>query len=317
MSGDPVAARASQSLGPPKPLARVVVTLVDGATDVALTVRLGGGLRVTVTVADSPPPGAGVATQTGTVPTDARSEIGIAACNRVVLRTVVGFAAPFQYATENALKLLPVNVSVTGDSAPARNRFGLTEVSVGAGFDAGLSDCNASNTLTRGTVVPTPAGRVSVIGRPVRRNVSRIRLTPAPGTACRSTAQVPVTWGVAIEVPLRTRVPTTGNRRGDRVARREHDRNGATFEKTTPDCPCSTEPTLIADEMHAGDAIAVPVSLPDAMTLATPIDRRLSIAGLYGWSSQGAENVVPPRLMLTDDELSARGATRRPVPGPR
>ena len=135
MSGDPVAARASQSLGPPKPLVRVVVTLVDGATDVALTVRLGGGSRVTVTAADSPPPGAGVATQTGTVPTDARSVIGIVACNRVVLRTVVGFATPFQYATENALKLLPVNVSVTGDSAPARNRFGLTEVSVGGGFE--------------------------------------------------------------------------------------------------------------------------------------------------------------------------------------
>ena len=43
------------------------------------------------------------------------------------------------------------------------------------------------------------------------------------------------------------------------------------------------EPTLIADEMQPGAESAVPEPLfPAATTVATPIDRRLSITGLYG-----------------------------------
>src|SRR5258707_1268882 len=86
------------------------------------------------------------------------------------------------------------------------------------------------------------------------------------------------------------------------------DRNDATFEKYDTWLDLSIDPTLTADEMHPGDARALPSpSLPDAITLATPIDRRLSIAGLYGWSSHGAVKVAPPRLMLTATTLS--GAT--------
>src|SRR5687768_13187077 len=62
----------------------------------------------------------------------------------------------------------------------------------------------------------------------------------------------------------------------------------------------SVEPTLIADDTHAGaDRFDVDPLFPAATTAATPIERRLSMIGLYGWSSHGAANPPPPRLMLT------------------
>jgi hypothetical protein len=47
-----------------------------------------------------------------------------------VLTTDVGFTTPFQEATENASKPLPVSVNVTGEM-PARTRDGATDVRVG------------------------------------------------------------------------------------------------------------------------------------------------------------------------------------------
>ena len=55
----------------------------------------------------------------------------------------------------------------------------------------------------RGAVTVPPA-LVSVTGRPVLRSAERIVETLASGTACFSTAHVPVTCGVAIDVPLST-----------------------------------------------------------------------------------------------------------------
>src|SRR5437660_12344800 len=79
------------------------------------------------------------------------------------------------------------------------------------------------------------------------------------------------------------------------------DMNDAMFENHDTTSDLSVEPTLTAVEMHPGlDSELVKPLFPAAMAVAIPIDRRLSIAGLYGWLSHGAENVEPPRLMLTD-----------------
>src|SRR5690242_12675829 len=57
--------------------------------------------------------------------------------------------------------------------------------------------------------------------------------------------------------------------------------------------------------MQPGDEREEPdPSLPAATTVATLIDRRLSIAGLYGSLSHGALKSDPPRLMLTATTLS-------------
>src|SRR3954454_19676643 len=103
VSGEPACDRVSQSLAPPKPLASVIVTALDGATDVALTVSTAGGSIVTLTDAEVPPPGAGVATKTcAEVPVMAPA--GTIAVSDVVLVTVVVKGVPFHEADENALK---------------------------------------------------------------------------------------------------------------------------------------------------------------------------------------------------------------------
>ena len=57
--------------------------------------------------------------------------------------------------------------------------------------------------------------------------------------------------------------------------------NGATFENQETWFDLSVDPTLIADEMQAGVEIPDLEELfPDATTVATPIDRRLSMLGL-------------------------------------
>ena len=70
-----------------------------------------------------------------------------------------------------------------------------------------------------------------------------------------------------------------------------------------PELPSSVDPTLTALEMHAGKAKAVCSirRFPEAMTVAIPIERRLSIIGLYiGFAeSQFDEYFPPPKLILT------------------
>ena len=59
-------------------------------------------------------------------------------------------------------------------------------------------------------------------------------------------------------------------------------------------------PTLTALEMHAGAFIRlVEASLPEAITVAMPTARRLSIIALWGSLSHGLRNSWLPRLMLT------------------
>jgi hypothetical protein len=95
-----------------------------------------GAVTVKVLAADVPPPGAGVATVTGTGPWVAMSAAEIVARSWVALTTVVGRAPPFQRTTDVATKPLPFTVSVSpvlpagvlvGDSVPATGTGAVTE----------------------------------------------------------------------------------------------------------------------------------------------------------------------------------------------
>jgi hypothetical protein len=85
------------------------------------------------------------------------------------------------------------------------------------------------------------------------------------------------------------------------------ERKGALFEKgeiasaVVPNEPSSVEPTLTAVEMHAGKLSAEEKpSFPEAITVAIPTERRLSMATLRGSVSQFEEDRPPPMLMLTE-----------------
>ena len=159
--------------------------------------------------------------------------------------------------------------------------------------------------LTRGTVAVPPV-RVSAIGRPVWRSALRIVPTLAPGTASRSRPHAPATCGAAIDVPLNAWNVPPGTEDVMTSPGATSERNDATFENHEMWFDLSIDPTLMAEEIQAGVEIPhVAEPFPDATTVATPIDRRLSMIGLYGWVSHGAANVVPPRLMFTATTLSA------------
>ena len=69
--------------------------------------------------------------------------------------------------------------------------------------------------------------------------------------------------------------------------------------------PSSTEPTLTADDMQPGAPIEpVNPSFPEAITVAMPIDRRLSIAVFTGAFTVSQVDWrkyrPPPRLMFTE-----------------
>ena len=81
----------------------------------------------------------------------------------------------------------------------------------------------------------------------------------------------------------------------------KRDRIGATFEKLETWLLSVVEPTLTAEEMQEGLPIWLTLpSFPDAITVAIPTDRRLSMIGLSGSSSQYVELRPPPRLMFTE-----------------
>src|SRR6185503_17574487 len=159
---------------------------------------------------------------------------------------------------------------------------------------------SARSTWILGRVVPVPA-RGSVIGSPVLVSASRISSTVAVGAACFRMAQAPATCGAAIDVPLDTAKLSPGYREMISSPGANSDRKGATFEKSATRSSFVVAPTLTALDTHAGAlSWLVDPSLPDAMTVAMPAARRLSMNGLYGSSSQAALNSPPPRLMLTE-----------------
>src|SRR5262245_60707630 len=83
------------------------------------------------------------------------------------------------------------------------------------------------------------------------------------------------------------------------------DRTGPTLENDETTSDLVVEPTLTADETHDG-ALSCEVApvLPDAATKAMPTERRLSMKGLAGSSSQLPTNAPRPTLRLTDEKLN-------------
>src|SRR5262245_21128926 len=136
LSGALTGATASQSCGAPRPLVSVTVTLAPAAMLVALIVKTGAGLIVTVSVAETPPPGAGVITDTRAVPADAMSLALIDAWRTVALTNVVGRSTPFHRTTDEDTKLLPDTVSVNA-GPPAMTFAGDTALTTGTGLNDG------------------------------------------------------------------------------------------------------------------------------------------------------------------------------------
>jgi hypothetical protein len=79
------------------------------------------------------------------------------------------------------------------------------------------------------------------------------------------------------------------------------------YEATTSDLVVA--PTLIAEDMHPGElsAFLIP-SLPAAIVVAMPTDRRLSMMNFSGSESQAEVNRPPPRLRFAaaNDRLALR-----------
>src|SRR5260370_25275033 len=84
-------------------------------------------------VEEVPPSGAGVKTVTCAVPAVATSLAGMFAVSCVALIKLVGRGEPFQRTTESAIKLLPLTVSLKGES-PLLALAGEMEVRPGSGL---------------------------------------------------------------------------------------------------------------------------------------------------------------------------------------
>jgi hypothetical protein len=85
-----------------------------------------GLLTVKVSAPDTPPPGAGVETETWAVPAVAMSAAVMAACRLVPETKVVARALPFHSTLEDDMKFAPVTVSVK-PAPPATTELGFTE----------------------------------------------------------------------------------------------------------------------------------------------------------------------------------------------
>src|SRR5215831_18938042 len=202
----------------------------------------GGGSIVKGSEVDVPPPGAGVKTVTGTVPTVARSVAAIVACSVPVSSVVVGRFAPFQRTTERALNPLPFTVMVT--AVPIRAWLGDRDTACGAGLVTGVSDARAWKIRIRGVVTPWPKmNRVSVIGNPVCCKAFSPVLTVMEGTACLSRANAPATCGADIDVPLSSAYPPPGTDELIDSPGASSDRKGAMLEKNDTSSDRLLEPT--------------------------------------------------------------------------
>src|SRR5919198_3902443 len=119
----------------------------------------------------------------------------------------------------------------------------------------------AERTRMRGLTTPL---RASVIGLPVDCSAFRTVGTSAEGLMPFRTAQAPATCGVAIEVPLRTANPPPGTDELIEPPGASSSTSGDELENEETVSFFSVEPTVIADEMHAGKLTAfVKPLLPD------------------------------------------------------
>src|ERR1044071_5554653 len=122
------------------------------------------------------------------------------------------------------------------------------------------SALSAASSCMRGFVMPL---RLSVMARPVSLSAVKTCVTVAVGSFDFITAHAPATCGVAMDVPWKFAKPPPGT--DERITLPGGSRFSmlALFEKeemvsAAPDpLPSLTEPTLTAEEMHAGPDIAL------------------------------------------------------------
>jgi hypothetical protein len=139
----------------------------------------------------------------------------------------------------------------------------------------------APATLIRFFVSPL---RLSSTDCPLERSAASTSLTAAPGTACFIRAHAPATCGAAIEVPclLAYWLPVIDDRITEPGASSESCEEEFENDETRSSV-VFVEPTLIADEVQAGDEMAFDEPLlPEAMTVAMPTARRSSMIVFSG-----------------------------------
>src|SRR5262245_45844838 len=106
---------------------------LDGLIPVIVGAGGSGTLEiVNVCAFEGPPPGGGLKTVRGAVPTAARSLAGMLAVTRVAETNVVVRSAPLKRTTELVVKFVPLTVSVKA-ALPTMADVGLILVVVGAG----------------------------------------------------------------------------------------------------------------------------------------------------------------------------------------
>ena len=142
----------------------------------------------------------------------------------------------------------------------------------------------------------------SKICTPVLFRISSASSTVMEELACLSNAHAPVTWGAAIEVPLKVSNDSPGTDDSMLTPGARRSRKGAEFEKLTTASAFVVAPTLIALEIHAGEPMeSSKPSFPDEKMVAIPTERSESMMGLWGSLSQTEKNCPPPRLKFTED----------------
>lgn len=173
------------------------------------------------------------------------------------------------------------------------------DVAVVVGVAGAVKICRAASTwiLGRETVPPDRSSRMKW---PLPSSAPYTSLTEACGFFDRRTAQAPATCGAAIDVPAHVWKPPPGIEERMLSPGAKKDRKLATLENTETRSLSVVELTLMALEMQAGyESAARDPPLPAAITVATPTDRRLSMAGFRLSPSQAVVLEPPPRLRLT------------------
>ena len=149
---------------------------------------------------------------------------------------------------------------------------------VGVGVAVGLGSIEtAESTWIRAIPVTEPPLLASLIDTPVVVSADRTASTEAPGSFDFKTAQAPVTWGAAIDVPLFNPYESPGTDEFIEEPGARSETKEAMFENHEIASADVVAPTLMAVEMHAGAPIALVYALfPDEITVATPADRSWS-----------------------------------------
>jgi hypothetical protein len=172
----------------------------------------GAAVTVKVRVADVPPPGAGVNTVTGTARAVARSLALSAMRSWVALTTVVARSAPFQRATVEATKPLPLRVSVVA-ALPETALAGDRLLSTGTGEVATTVNVRTADVPPPGAGVNTVTETARAVARSAVLRAMRscvalttvvVRVTPFQRTTEVATKLLPFTVSVDAALPAIT-----------------------------------------------------------------------------------------------------------------